>query len=281
MSEEKEIVVKSEDLSVIFDESKARVDYGSLEISKGDFVLIRGKNGSGKSTLLKLFKPEQCTYFQYMGKLFYQEGENADKNLFDYTDRERSALNRKIVEIGQEETFETGASAYDVIANPARRAVKYSKTLSKQEKKEKLEQIDRRINEWFETYIERSFFGTAGKKRNYLIFKYKAANKWSGGQKKMVHLLAGILKALLIEDVCLLLMDEPLNNLDGYNKSVLNDMIADLRQKRSVAILMVTHCHIFDGVNKTLTICEIDGAHRASLETVSFAPHRDYLESFK
>ena len=95
----------------------------------------------------------------------------------------------------------------------------------------------------------------------------------------MIHLLSGIVKAAVV-DSKLIIMDEPLNNLDGYNKSVLNKIITELRKERELAILMVTHCHVFDGVNKTLTINETAGAVKASVERTAAEPHRDCIENF-
>ena len=95
----------------------------------------------------------------------------------------------------------------------------------------------------------------------------------------MIHVLAGIIKA----KVCglqLIVMDEPLNNLDGRNKDILNKLMCELREQ-SIAILAVTHCQIFEGVNKVLQISEIEnGNQKAILFERKEPSHPECLEPF-
>ena len=95
----------------------------------------------------------------------------------------------------------------------------------------------------------------------------------------MISVLAGIIKAKIC-GLKLVIMDEPLNNLDGKNKDVLNKLIAELR-KNDVAIIVVTHCQIFDGINKVLTLAEQeDGVQKATLLERNEPAHTECLENF-
>lgn len=95
----------------------------------------------------------------------------------------------------------------------------------------------------------------------------------------MIHVLAGIIKAQIC-GLQLLIMDEPLNNLDGRNKDILNKLLADLRRNQ-IAVVAITHCQIFDGVNKVLQITEgEDGVRRATIHTRPEPAHSECLENF-
>ena len=95
----------------------------------------------------------------------------------------------------------------------------------------------------------------------------------------MINVLAGIIKARICE-LRLVLMDEPLNNLDGRNKDILNKLITELRQGR-VAVIAITHCQIFDGINKVMTLSECeDGVHRAKISEQAEYAHTECLECY-
>ena len=96
----------------------------------------------------------------------------------------------------------------------------------------------------------------------------------------MINVLAGVIKA----KVCglrLIVMDEPLNNLDGRNKDILNTLIKELRAG-GVAVIAITHCQIFDKINKVLTITEsAAGERRAIYEEREEPSHAECLEVFR
>lgn len=75
-------------------------------------------------------------------------------------------------------------------------------------------------------------------------------------------------------------MDEPLNNLDGRNKDILNKLVSGIREQ-GIAILAVTHCQIFEGVNKVLQISEIENGNQKAVFFERKEPsHPEYLELF-
>ncbi len=248
------------------DEDRFQIEYGSFAIYPHDFVLVTGANGSGKSTFLHLFHPQSEGYFRRRaGTLCYRAFSEEDLLSCDNAD-ELSRLNRMVAFVGQEENFWTGASAHSYIYDVCRLALK-----DFPDKKARLGRVDDLVKMYFEAYLKRSF------KCEYEVFRKKKARSWSGGQKKMINILAGIIKV----QVCglkLILMDEPLNNLDRDNKAILNQLLKRLREEADFAILMVTHCQIFEGINKVLQI-EIlgDKLRRATLTERKVPSHPECL----
>ncbi len=283
MSGENKTIVSVKDLviGVKNDENNGgdfrfRIDYGTFDVCEGDFVLIKGRNGSGKSTFLRLFHLQNVNYFKVVGgEILFKERGFPDKSIHLYSTDELTRLNCMTSYIGQEEKFLTFDSAYSFIYNSCRIALEYDYALSRKEKRLRLEEVDRIIYDYYEKYLA---FGFGCK--SYKTFKNKNVHSWSGGQQKMINVLAGIIKA----EVCklkLVIMDEPLNNLDGRNKDVLNRLVADLRKNR-IAVIAITHCQIFGGVNKILTISESeDGTKKATLAEKNDPPHSECLEPFQ
>ncbi len=251
------------------------IEYGSFDIELGDFVLIKGRNGCGKSTFLRLFHLQGQSYFKVVGgNIYFRAPGFPDASIQHYSVGELTHLNCAISYIGQEERFLSSDSAYSYIYNACKIALDYDRTMTAAQKRQKLSEVDGVIRDYYEKYLASSFLC-----KNYKTFKNKNVRAWSGGQQKMINVLAGIIKA----KVCglrLVVMDEPLNNLDGRNKDILNKLIADLR-RGDVAIMAITHCQIFDGVNKVLNLVEgDDGIRRATLYTHGEPAHTECLESF-
>lgn len=280
MSGENKTIISVKDLviGVTNDEKtendfRFKIDYGTFDINLGDFVLIKGRNGCGKSTFLRLFHLQSVNYFKVLGgDILFKESGFPEKSIHLYTRDELTRLNCKVSYIGQEEEFFTSDSAYSYIYHVCDNALdSYYKGA---EKKNILKKVDSIICEYYEKYLAASFHC-----KNYKTFKSKNVRSWSGGQQKMINVLAGIIKA----EVCglkLVVMDEPLNNLDGRHKDIVNNLITNLR-KRDVAVMAITHCQIFDGVNKVLNLVECeDGVRRATLLNQSEPPHSECLESF-
>ncbi len=253
------------------------IDYGSFDINEGDFLLVKGRNGYGKTTFLKLFHLQGVNYFRVAkGDVYFRDPVfNADKSIIDFTNDELTKLNRFVSFVGQEEIFKTGATAYTTIYDYCKTAINESETLTKQEKKQKLIRVAEVIRDYFDKYLQKSF-----ECPSFRAFKVKGVKTWSGGQQKMINVLAGIIKA----KVCglkLIVMDEPLNNLDGRNKDILNTLIKELRAE-GVAVIAITHCQIFDGINKVLTIVESAPGERKAIYSEREEPaHSECLEVFR
>lgn len=285
MREEKKIVLSARNLCVRIQKDRASgrrdtdalVEYGTFDIYAGDFVLVKGRNGSGKSTLFRLLCLNDADYFSLTGdgQLLYRGEGFPDKSIDEYSDAEIARLRRSVVYIGQDDRFESWASGYAAMFNPAARAVDNDRALTSAQKKEKRRQIDGAVRAIFRDYIAENFVCS-----DFKTFKRKSVHAWSGGQQKMLHVLAGVVKAKVC-GVRLMVLDEPLNNLDGKNKYYLNKVFSELRGG-DTAILLITHCQIFDGINRVLEIAELpDGIRRATLYERTDAPHGECLESYK
>ena len=284
MPNEKKIILSVENLCLRLLETKTDIDYGSFDVLGDDFVIIKGNNGSGKSTFLKLFAPTKLTGYCGLvrGKMFYHDAglENSDVFSRGY---DRAKLLRRVVNVTQEERFSSWASAYTAMLEPVTVAVKEDASLSAKEKSEKIAKAKELVRYYYEQVLRKSGSFTSGP----LAFRYKRVTSFSGGQQKMLNLLSGIIKAEVI-GAKLILMDEPLNNLDAKNKAIFSAMITALRKKRReagdpIAIMAITHCQIFDGINKVITISPSPDQkiNRVTCEKRLEIPHSECLEDFK
>ena len=278
MSEQNKSVVSVKDLVVTLhgDEGNDRdIHYGSFEIYPGDFVLVKGRNGSGKSTFLRLFHLMGNHYFSVKsGEILYHGEGFPEVSIEQYSDAELTHLNRAVAFIGQEERFLSSDSAYSYIYETCRIALSGRHEFTPEQRRERLQKVDEMILAYYEKYLAKSF-----ECKKYKTFKNKSVRAWSGGQQKMINVIAGVIKAQIC-GLKLVLMDEPLNNLDGKNKDILNKMITDLRRS-NVAILAITHCQIFDGVNKVLLLTENeDGSRYAKFSECAEPAHVECLEAY-
>ena len=281
MSDERKTVISVRDLSVgIVDEAgqgfRFRIDYGSFDVAEGDFVLIKGHNGCGKSTFLRLFRLQGARYFTVTGGSIVCRGQGfPEKSIPLCTAEELTKLSCLVSYIGQDEEFLTGDSAYSYIYHVCRLALENAGTYTREERKKRLVEADALIREYYDRFLAASF-----RCKNYRTFKNKRVRAWSGGQQKMINVLAGIIKAKVC-GLCLLVLDEPLNNLDGRNKEILNGLVQELRLQ-GIAILAVTHCQIFDGINKVMQISETPGGDQKAVLSERREPsHPECLESFR
>lgn len=277
MSENKKIIFKINDLSLnIFDfygNKSQKISYGSFEIRGGDFAIIKGRNGSGKSTLFHLLSLTDTGYFSIeSGSVIYSAEGFPDISIDKYGDSLASALRRDIVYIGQEERFLSWHSAYDALYSQAEVAV--NEKYSGEARRKKLCLIHTLIEGYFNDYIREIF-----KCKDFREFRKRKVTSFSGGQMKMLSVLSGIIKAKVCES-SLIIMDEPLNNLDGKNKYYLNKIFSEFRND-SVAMLIITHCQIFDGINRVINITDVKaGEVKAEVIDMSVPPHSDCLEAF-
>ncbi len=275
---DREKVVSVKDLKIKLDDSNTEINYGSFDIYSGDFIILKGHNGSGKSTFFKLFKNKNSLndrYFQIEGgELIVHSPKLTQKSVFTYNLKEQQALNRAIVDVGQEDRFESWASGFQAILNSCQRAIENDVTIDKMEKSKLIKDAKNCIEKYFLENNLLKYFNC-----DWKSFKTKKATSFSGGQQKMIHLMAGVIKAEITGSK-LILMDEPLNNLDAHFKGVINDIIKELR-KNNLAILVITHCQIFEGINRQFLLREDEEINLTCLDILEegIMPHYDCLEN--
>lgn len=276
MQNEKKTILRVEDLTLRLRETSTDIKYGSFTVEENDFVIIKGSNGSGKSTFLKVFGPtkevQYCAHVR--GSMYYEVDELAGHDVFT-SGYNHARLLRSVVNITQEERFSTFASALDAILQPSLVAIREDATLGAKKKAE-LEERARSLADYYfrEVLVKYGTFTCSAR-----AFRFKRATAFSGGQQKMLNLLGGLIKAEVIGSH-LILMDEPLNNLDGKNKAIFREVMRDMRLRNPIAVVAITHCQIFDGINKVITIEANTAEHRnaASLSTTPPDCHNECLE---
>ncbi len=278
MSKNKKVIFEIKNLTVYVTDDHGKqsqkIVYGSFDICSGDFIIIQGRNGSGKSTLCHLLALTKTNYFSVNkeARLIYHAEGFPRESICDYDNEKASALCRDVVYIDQEDNFQGPDSGYDVLYEPAEVAL--DEKFSGRHLHEKREQLKECIENYYDNYIQ-----AALKSKSLKEFKRKKATDYSGGQKKMLHILAGLIKAEVCESQ-MIIMDEPLNNLDGKNKCYLNNILSAFRNEKT-AILMITHCQIFDGINRVLIVDKkSDALSIASIEDRTVEPHRECLEDY-
>ncbi len=290
MSNEKKVILSVRDLVLQIAATGTLIDYGSFDIALGDFVILKGNNGSGKSTFFKIFSTSAADNYcrHARGSVRYLEGDLAQKAVL--ADRsgtmpqqgvnERQRLLRRIVYISQEESFTSYASAEKAILQATEIAIDEEPSLTAAQRK-KMKADARSLCKY---YYEKVLLAYKSFDVKSSTFKIKKATSYSGGQQKMLSLISGLVKAEVMKSK-LLLMDEPLNNLDSKNKTLFRELLEGMRQKRAaegdpIAIMAITHCQIFEGINKVITIT-VDPAVKCNTAVCvegSLDCHRECLE---
>lgn len=251
-------VIETKNFKVQIKNRNAIIDYNNLQIKHGDFVVIEGENGSGKSTFLKIITNEAGNYCSIKEGDIFING----KSLFDYkTDYLRRNI---VVNITQFDQFIKGESPYKALIRPAMNAL-YGQENVKNKKKE----IKKLAYKYYDEFLYK-FFNTNDQeehKKNHFNFgfRFRSVTSLSGGQQKMIHILQGIIKAKVI-GCNIMLMDEPLNNLDKENKKILLQLIKNLREENpNLTILLITHCKVFPNVKSVLKIKKTEDGNEAEI----------------
>ncbi len=255
-------ILKITNFSFVIDRTKKRTVFPSMDFKKGDFILLKGKNGSGKSTFLKYLNNNffDGSYSSCDGKIEYfdefEKGHVIETTGSDLSSDQMAYLRRRIVEIKQMDESESWISAYASIYDQSNFALQ--KMFSEEETEKRRTHLIKLIHEFYDGYqldngdslALRDVLGGISEKD----FKRKKLKSYSGGQQKMVQIIAGFIKAIII-DSPLMIIDEPANNLDGKNKYYLNQLFKFLRKEnKNLCIVMISHCHVFDDINVLITI---------------------------
>ncbi len=173
----------------------------SLKVTKGELFCLLGGNGVGKSTALKIIMGINKPY---RGKVFIN-----NKELNKYSKKELFNANIGVVPQNPQSLF-TEIKVEEELYE----ALIYSNI----KEEEKLKKIDDILN-----LLQ---LGHLRKSHPYDL---------SGGEQQRLAL-----GKILLTEPKILLLDEPTKGLDPFFKSILSDILCELKE-RGVTILMVTH----------------------------------------
>ena len=175
-----------------------------LCVARGETVAVLGRSGVGKSVLLKLLirlETPDSGWIRILGE--------------EITTLERDRLNGVRKRMGflfQQAALYDSLSVEENVAFPLRNRTEFSPT-------------DRRER-------ARELLASVGMERDL----EKLPSEISGGMQKRV----GLARALALEPE-ILLFDEPTAGLDPITAEEIGKLIVELRQKRAITSVMVTH----------------------------------------
>ncbi len=177
----------------------------SLEVEKGEFVVITGRSGSGKTTLLNLVagltRPTS-------GKVLLD-----DIEVWSLPDKEQSLLrNQRIGFVFQFASLLPTLTSVENVMLPTMFGEKQSSDYVYERASYLLEQV-----------------GLADKLRSY-------PRQLSGGQQQRV-----VIARALMNEPQLLLADEPTSDLDEMTEQEIMAQFRDIHAETGVTVLLVTH----------------------------------------
>lgn len=263
-------LLKVDNLNISIGNEK-KVENGSFEIRSGDVILLTGPNGCGKSTIIKLIMGDVFEYSQlnYSGSIIYNGSHD-----IGHSESENEYFRKHVCYVSQEDEFES-----DSVMDCFLLAINYDIKENK----------ERHIFEFVTKFDIQDCFGfdenslhldgkarklAAKLKLTELTVKQKKAikllcmniKKMSGGQKKLTNIVTNLIR---YEFSDLLLLDEPLNNLDYNNvRSFSNVLTRIYRSKPGLGIVLVTHCRSIPIVNRVI---EIDAGKKTMFEADNYS----------
>ncbi len=203
-------IIKTRDLNKTFKIKNLlipAVENFNMEIGSDDFFALVGESGSGKSTvvrlILRLVKPNS-------GEILFR-----DKNIWKMTKEDLKIFHQSIGVVFQDPyaSLNPRMKIYSIVEEPL---IIHKNFMP--------DEVDWKI---------KTIFSELGLDQD-LLKRYP--HQLSGGQRQRV----AIARALILEPE-ILLADEPLSALDiSLQASILKQLI-DIREKRTLGILMITH----------------------------------------
>jgi phospholipid/cholesterol/gamma-HCH transport system ATP-binding protein len=195
--------VAVENLSKAFGAQKV-LNGVSLQVAGGETVAVLGRSGTGKSVLLKLLIGLQAPD---SGSVHIH-----GKDIATLDSRQLNELRRRIGFLFQQAALYDSLTVEENVAFPLHR---YSSEPASRQK-EKVQELLRSVG-----------MGEQG---------HKMPSQISGGMQKRV----GLARALVL-DPDILLFDEPTAGLDPITAGEIDDLIVELREKRKLTAIVVTH----------------------------------------
>ena len=196
-------ILKAEHISVETKDKKILQDI-SFQIEKGDFLCVVGKNGSGKTTLLKT-----------IANLITPNNGNVFINKHNIANLSREEIAKQMSIVLQNSYNDLDFKVWDIV-------------LMGRMAYQKLWQKDN----------EEDFFLTekALKDTNTLHLKDKSFHLLSGGEQQRV-----LIARALCQNTDLMLLDEPISNLDIKHQFEIMDLLQEMNQKLGKTIFLILH----------------------------------------
>ena len=213
-------MIEIKEISFAYEQKKV-LDHISFGLEKGDICAVMGLNGSGKSTLLKL-----------IAKLLpLKEGKIsiASHSIDEYTTK---ALARKIAYVPQQQEIVFDFSVYDTIMmgrNPYQ-------------------------NRWeIENNTDKEIVNSVMEQCNLTHLQERMLTQLSGGEMQRT-----LIARAMAQQAPVMLLDEPLSNLDIVHKYEIMDILSGLNRSHKITIMIILHDFHFakQYTNKTLLLKE-------------------------
>ena len=218
---EKILTVKN--LSVRFKNDKTQaLDDVSFDLFSNDVLAIDGMNGSGKTTLIKLITGQTNDFIIDSGEIIYHPF--SEKSIFDFSEKEMLQYLSSIGYVPQKDPYEglNHLTVSDLIDN-----VIDGTSFTKEDA----------------TLLFDKYFGGSSR----IKMKSRPA-RLSGGEQRMISIFLGL---VCRKSAKLMIVDEPLNNLDFENVMKVSDLLNSLhKDSESAGMILVTHCKIITCVNR-------------------------------
>lgn len=198
-------IIKVENLSFAYQDSKVKILRDiNFSVRKGEFVILYGPSGCGKTTLLKLMKKELRPEGKTKGSIYYKD-----------MDIQKIGTKRSASEIG----FVMQNPDSQIVTDKVYHELAFGlENLGEPSETIKLRTAEISsvfgINKWFES----------------------DTSKLSGGQKQLLNLASA-----MITSPELLLLDEPISQLDPFSASTFVNMLLKLNREYGVTVIIAEH----------------------------------------
>ena len=230
------IAVRVEKLTKAFGSRKV-LDDVSFQVGEGEGFCLLGRSGTGKSVTLKVMIG---LIKPDAGNVFIRGTE-----IHSLDPAALSAVRKNVGFLFQNAALFDSISVAENVAFPLRRHTKKSESEIHEIVREKLKEVE----------LEKE--------------GEKAPSELSGGMSKR----AALARALAL-DPAVLLVDEPSSGLDVITASEIYDLLLQLRKKRNVTLIVVTH-DVKGARNFADRFAVLDGGKIASCGTADDLAHSD------
>jgi len=212
----------------------------SFDVGEGEAILLSGANGIGKSTLLKSILRLETDGKRISGEIFNRNFGNILVLSRTEIQRYRStvAYIQQRDEYAEMGTVQVG----DIISESGEansgRALSFS-------------EVNDLIDEWIPRRSD-----------NSRVFDAKSKpSKFSGGEQRLLSVLSVVATRPKAD---LMIIDEPLNNLDFVNAKIISNLINKvIHEHPKMGLLMISHCRIFPFITRELMLTN-EGIHDVS-----------------